>query len=192
MITLYTVAPARLNLNGDQANLLVIKRRLEWMGYDCKLVAVDSLEQLQGIQPSAGDFLLVGHGSRAAMKSLEPWATWRQAIEKLISKGIVGLAVGTGYEALSPDFKRVDRVSEYADIDAEAGLPRINGYVNTDTDLPRVQRVGENFIFTMVHGPVLAKNPELADWFLERLGVKSIPNEKSALADKYAAGSNQH
>jgi CobQ-like glutamine amidotransferase family enzyme len=192
MITLYTIAPARLNLNGDQANLLVIKRRLEWMGIECKLVAVESVDQLSAITPKLGDFLLVGHGSRAAMKSLEPWSAWRETVAQLIEKGIAGIAVGTGYEAMSPGFKRAARLSEYANIEASVGLPAINGYVNTDTDLPLIQKVGENFIFTMVHGPVLAKTPELADWFIERLGVKPVPNEKSVLVDEYAAGSNQH
>ncbi|MEN9955915.1 MAG: hypothetical protein RLY34_722, partial [Actinomycetota bacterium] len=36
MINLVALFPNHLDLNGDQANLKVAKKRLEWLGYEVK------------------------------------------------------------------------------------------------------------------------------------------------------------
>ena len=68
MITFYTLFPDRLNLNGDQANIFVLQQRLAWQGIESELVAIESLAVLQG-QDLTGKFLLIGHGSNAAMRT---------------------------------------------------------------------------------------------------------------------------
>jgi len=196
MITFYTLFPDRLNLNGDQANILVLQKRLEWQGIDSQVVELSTEKDLEKLsvdfsnEPSE-KFLLVGHGSIAAMQSFAPMHdTARSAVLELATAGLPGMAVGSGYELLVPEFSRGARLSNYADIPAADGLPRIYGYVNSDTDLALVSTLGDSFICTMVHGPVLARTPELADILLSRMGLAVTASEDSKLADAFAAVAN--
>lgn len=196
MIQLFTLFPDRLNLNGDQANLFVLKKRLEWNSIECTIVSVSSLRDLEKIgkkfaQQPAGKFLLVGHGSAAAMASFDDEAAaLRDGILELISKGLPGLAVGSGYELLQPDFKRGARHSDYADVEATNGLPRAFGYINSDTNLEPLAKLGPNFLGTLIHGPVLARTPELADYLLESMGERAISNRRSLEVDALADAAN--
>jgi len=198
MIEFFTFAPIRLNLNGDQANMLVLRKRLEWLGYESKLTILDSLADVTEFSKRFEDsskekFLLLGHGSRAAMASFEPVAAEiRSTVLEMASNGLVGLAVGSSYELLQPSFKRVSRNSDYADIAPIDGLPRLFGYVNSDTDLKPVSRLGQNFVGSLVHGPLLARSPELADYFLNLLGVQTKANARSKEVDAFAEGASKH
>jgi CobQ-like glutamine amidotransferase family enzyme len=198
MISLYTLFPDRLNLNGDQANILVLQKRLEWAGIASEVVDLTTVKQLEKLSVDFtddpnGKFLLVGHGSIAAMRSFASMhEAVRSAVLELSKAGLPGLAVGSGYELVIPDFSRGQRLSDYADIAAADGLPRIHGYLNTDTDLPAVRAIGDSFICTMVHGPVLARTPELADLFLGRMGVQVVSSSDSLEADAIAASANQN
>jgi CobQ-like glutamine amidotransferase family enzyme len=192
MITFHTFLPDRLNLNGDQANIFVLQKRLEWQGIASRIVPVNSLAQLDDIDPQTG-FLLVGHGSQAAMRTVEPMSgEFRDKVFELAHVGLAGLAVGSGYELLFPDFARGTRRSDYANVPAENGLPELFGYVNTDTNLPVVTVVGDSFICTMVHGPVLARTPQLADLLLQRMGVAVRETSESSRADAYADKAQSH
>ena len=192
MITLYTFAPEKLNLNGDQANLLVLRKRLEWLGVKSQIVPIQDVGGLVSIKPAKGDFLLIGHGSRAAMASIPNQDQVRTEVRRLAETGMPGIAIGSGYELLQPEFARVERRSEYANLGEQAGLPELFGYVNTDTDMPEVDRLAGDFVLTFVHGPVLAKTPQLADWFIDKLGVKVTSNAYSTKADAFASMSNRH
>lgn len=197
MIELFTLFPDRLNLNGDQANLLVLKKRLEWNGHESQIVAVNSIEELSRLgaefaQQPKGKFLLVGHGSSAAMASFAKYSNdIRSLVCKLAAAGLPGLAVGSGYELLQPSFKRGVRLSDYADIEASGELPRAFGYINSDTDLPPIANLGENFLVTLIHGPVLARTPELADYLIERMGEKAVSNRRSLEVDALSDAANQ-
>lgn len=197
MIELFTLFPDRLNLNGDQANLLVLKKRLEWNGIESRIVAVNSLEELARLQKEftkqpKGKFLLVGHGSAAAMASFSQHADEiRNSVCELARAGMPGLAVGSGYELVQPSFTRGERLSDYADIEAAGELPRAFGYINTATDLQPLAKLGANFLVTLIHGPVLARTPELADLFIERMGEKVDSNRRSLEVDALADAANQ-
>jgi CobQ-like glutamine amidotransferase family enzyme len=197
MIEFFTLEPDRLNLNGDQANIFVLRQRLKWLGLESRLTAIDSGDfasvSVNLEAAPTGKFLLIGHGSQAAMQSFAEHAeAIRNAVLRLAQSGFAGLAIGSGYELLCPDFRKVPRVSDYADIEAQADLPRTFGYINSDTNLPVISKLGESFIGTMVHGPVLARTPELADQFLKSLGVQVSPNDDSVEADRYAEGARAH
>ncbi|MEY4502909.1 MAG: hypothetical protein RLZZ576_163, partial [Actinomycetota bacterium] len=76
MISIYTLFPEVLNLNGDSANSLVLKRNLEWMGEPAQLKRVSTEDELRElirllVSGQKGVFVTIGHGSRAGMKSLE-------------------------------------------------------------------------------------------------------------------------
>lgn len=186
-----------MNLNGDQANVFVLRRRLEWLGIESKVVSIapEDFEAAAAriIEAPESKFLMVGHGSKAAVTSFaNHHEAIRQGVLDFAQAGGVGLVVGSGYELVCPDFERTPRLSDYADLPAEDGLPRVFGYINTDTNLPAISRLGDSVIATMVHGPVLARTPELADLLLTSLGVLVAPNANSVEADKYAEGARSH
>jgi CobQ-like glutamine amidotransferase family enzyme len=156
-IVLGTVAANKLNLNGDQGNLLALKRFLEAAGKSVRVVSISNTDEAL-----ACHFLLLGHGSIAAMESLAaPLAAinWGSVLE-----ATPGLAVGSGTEWLAQNapgalgIERVDRVSEFRV--ADLGPIPVLGYRNSDTTLPDLAMNG-SFITAMLHGPVLAKNPSL-------------------------------
>jgi hypothetical protein len=79
---------------------------------------------------------------------------------------VPGMAVGSGFEYLS----RISIVPqmiqpgerESAFQVANLGNLEVLGYRNTDSGLPNLA-MNEQWISTMLHGPVLAKNPKLLD-----------------------------
>lgn len=156
-VILGTIAPSKLNLNGDQGNLLALKRFIEAAGLNTQVRSVSTSEAAAECH-----FLLLGHGSQAAMDSLEVelgGMDW-----DAILSTVPGIAVGSGYEWLAANGKvdqqitRSDRVSEFQV--GELGPVKALGYRNTDTDLPNL-KLNQAWICSMLHGPVLAKNPVL-------------------------------
>jgi CobQ-like glutamine amidotransferase family enzyme len=157
LLRLGAISPTHLNLNGDLGNLLVLKKRLEWRNVE------SSIELLNGSEDFTDfDFILVGHGSNAAWKQLLDSRS--DLLEKLVSyvesNGAL-LAVSSAADILQPLLTGVevtvgDRVSEFLNVDG------VVGYKNSGSQ-------GENLfwyekaLLTQMHGPVLAKNPKLAD-----------------------------
>ncbi len=187
MIRVFTLHPSLLNLNGDQANGLVLMRRANWAGFELEIVPVTTTkamaDALDYAKHGGRSFVLIGHGSVAAMNSLKnQFAEFRLWVSDMIAAGSYGLAVGSGYELVAPTFNRGERLSDYANVELE-GFAMLQGYVNTDTDLPKAEFLSERFLVTMVHGPVLARNPKVADFFLEGLGVKLNNNYRAAEVD---------
>lgn len=176
MIRLATLYPDRLNLNGDQGNLLVLEKRIAAYGGSFETVNFevdDDLAKLDGVR-----FLLLGHGSMAAWKSLtQELERIAPALQKLVTRGCLVLAVASGAEML---FKKPvnlvvgqlnsrKRNSNFA-IGVYEGL-EVLGYENSATDLPTLQRK-DSVIVTSLHGPMLAKNPTFTDLLLRELGLE--------------------
>jgi CobQ-like glutamine amidotransferase family enzyme len=81
--------------------------------------------------------------------------------------------VSTGFAALhgllsqlDTNVERVSRVSKFEE--AESQEIRVVGYKNSDLDLPSLSIDG-NFIGSLLHGPILAKNESLADFVISRI-----------------------
>lgn len=185
--------PGHLNLNGDYGNLQVIAKQLEWRAMPYEIVQVESEAALA----SNLDFILVGHGSNAAWQSIrDQLASMGATLCSLIASGTPGLCVSSGFEELVnlsvlPDLTikaLPERVSRFV-VETDGAL-EVLGYLNTDVDLPNLHRE-QQFVCTMLHGPVLAKNPGLLDEMLRsisehaNLELRSIQeNEKAGqLAD---------
>jgi CobQ-like glutamine amidotransferase family enzyme len=157
MIRLGTIAPERLNLNGDQGNLLALTRFLRLAGFEVAVVPVLNTEQAL-----ACNFVVLGHGSQAAMKSLEP--VFNSIDFTTALQSVPGLAIGSGFEYLSElqavpqTINRSERESEFSI--GEMGPLKVLGYRNTDSGLPNLA-LNERWICSMLHGPLLAKNPQL-------------------------------
>jgi lipid II isoglutaminyl synthase (glutamine-hydrolysing) len=158
MINLFTLFPSQLNLDGDQGNLLALKKYLVAAGFD---VSVRMLTP--DVRPEERHFVLFGHGSLAAMESIDG------SLGSLDWSGMFaspGLAVGSAFEYLSRKLivgqvmATGERQSSF-EVEAFGNLT-VLGYRNTDSGLPNLALNGQ-WICTMLHGPVLAKNPILLD-----------------------------
>jgi CobQ-like glutamine amidotransferase family enzyme len=163
VIRLAALYPNHLNLNGDLANLAVLQKRLEWYGLDAEVVYVEKSTDLTKF-----DVVLLGHGSRDARAQLEDIAPELiPSVAALVASGSRVMAVSSGYEILIEAIEGVvvkhsERVSEFKDHDG------IVGYINSEAELEPIRWI-QNSLFTLFHGPVFAKNPDLADKFLGSL-----------------------
>ena len=173
MIRLGVLFPDHLNLNGDYGNIEVLARQFEWRGIACDVVRVEDEHDLaDGL-----NFLLVGHGSSAAWDSIrDRLNSLEGGLRKLVESGTPGLCVSTGFEELvrlavvtSLECKSIpERVSKF--VVHTDGDQEVLGYLNTDVDLPPLHREGA-FVCTMLHGPVLAKNPALLLESLQNISI---------------------
>jgi len=157
LVRLGAISPTHLNLNGDLGNLLVLKKRLEWRNVESSIELLNGSEDFNDF-----DFILVGHGSNAAWKQLLDSRS--DLLEKLVSyvesNGAL-LAVSSAADILQPLLTGVevtvgDRVSEFLNVDG------VVGYKNSDSKGENLSWY-KNALLTQMHGPVLAKNPKLAD-----------------------------
>lgn len=177
MIRLGVLYPGHLDLNGDAANILVLAKELAWRGVSCEVVSVTLTDAI----PKDLDFLLVGHGSKAAWSEINLIGSHRGAeLVEVLKSGVPTLAVNSGFEVLhlgsdthgqlvghiQTRFVATERVSKFW-VQPFDGF-EVLGYVNSDNDLPVISRQG-NVIGTKLHGPVLAKNPKLLSLILQMI-----------------------
>lgn len=176
MINLVALFPEHLDLNGDQANLKVAKKRLEWFGYQVKITAIDKGQLI----PSDADFIFLGHGSMAAWADLEnEIQIIGSQIESFVARGTAFMAVASGYERaielglFEGSLEPTERVSKFEIADLQG--KEILGYLNASSKAPIIQRQGLS-LGTQLHGPIFSKNPELVDeYFAEILAAKAEP-----------------
>ena len=160
VIRLAALYPNHLNLNGDLANLAVLQKRLEWYGVEAEVVYVEKSTDLTKF-----DVVLLGHGSRDAwvqLENIDPELI--PSVAALVLSGTKVMAVSSGYEMLIETLeglvvKHSERVSEFRNHDG------IVGYVNSEAELEPIRWI-QNSLFTLLHGPVFAKNPDLSYKFL--------------------------
>jgi CobQ-like glutamine amidotransferase family enzyme len=187
VIRLGAISPTHLNLNGDLGNLLVLKKRLEWRYVESSIQHLNGSEDLDDF-----DFILVGHGSNAAWKQLLDSRS--DLLGKLVSyvesDGAL-LAVASAADRLQPLLTGVevsfgDRVSEFLDVDG------VVGYKNSGSKGENLSWY-KNALLTQLHGPVLAKNPELADLIISSNGWADISLRSQELdaVDELAAQSRK-
>jgi CobQ-like glutamine amidotransferase family enzyme len=161
-----TFFPDHLDLNGDQANLLVAQKRLEWLGFQVVIEKIEKGTEL----PHETDLIFVGHGSLAAWAdiadSMTESITW---ISKSIQEGSGFMAVASGHEwairsrLLAGDLAPTERISKFEIVELDGR--EILGYLNSSTNAPIVQK-NSLLLGTQLHGPILAKNPDFADTYL--------------------------
>jgi CobQ-like glutamine amidotransferase family enzyme len=165
MIKLASFMPSYFNNNGDQGNIEVLAKQLQWHGVQ---YSVSSTE----LQDS--DFLLVGDGSRAVMREFESeLAAITELLAERLRTGKPTLLVGSAHEFFCsrlpglPELGRAPRVSEHREV--SFGDLSVFGYRNNEID---VDFFMENaFISTSLFGPILAKNENLLNIVLSAMGV---------------------
>jgi CobQ-like glutamine amidotransferase family enzyme len=167
MIKLATFMPTYFNNNGDQGNIEVLTKQLEWRGVQYSVTSTE-------LQDS--DFLLVGDGSRAVMREFESELA---AITELLAvrqrSGKATLLVGSAHEFFCsrlpglPELQEAPRVSEHREVGS--GDLRVFGYRNNEIDNDLF--IEQAFISTSLFGPILAKNENLLNIVLTSMGVTS-------------------
>jgi CobQ-like glutamine amidotransferase family enzyme len=166
-LKLATLFPEHLNLNGDHGNLLVLQKRLKWLGITAEIVPVTSSEDLVEF-----DFVLVGHGSNAAWAEvLRLDSSFVQNVVAYIESGKTAVVVSSGVDLISKELfgvqnGRIEHRSLF--VKTEQGIV---GYLNSDSNADELQW-HRNSVLTLLHGPVLAKNPDLADELIQRMGIQ--------------------
>ena len=193
MKTIYTLFPEVLNLNGDSANSLVLKKNLQWMGEQAQIVPVSNEAQLSELiqllkAGKKGIFVTIGHGSVAGMKSLTPLNDQIEGlIGVLVESNTPAIVVGSAlaWARVDTSSKR-QRVSEFvvAKVDADGWPVEALGYLNSELNLQPVQ-VRSNVILTLLHGPFLAKNPSWVERILELMGAKAQTSDARQTAQGY-------
>lgn len=167
-IKLAAISPHHLNLNGDLGNLLVLQKRLSWRDVSSSISHLDGSEIL-----SEFDFVLLGHGSNAAWTQLlSTHPDLPKNVVSFINKGGAVLAVASAADFLRSLLTGVDSasgawVSKFVEMDS------VVGYLNTASKSNYVEWI-ENALLTQLHGPVLAKNPALADEIISKNGWSDI------------------
>lgn len=168
VIKLGAVSPNHLNLNGDLGNLLVLQKRLEWRNVESSISHLTGFENFNEF-----DFILIGHGSSAAWSQLlNANAILLKNIAAYINDGGALLAVASAMDHLQPILTGVSIrtgawVSEFVEIDS------VVGYLNTTSKSEGVTWY-RNALLTQLHGPVLAKNPSVADQIIQNNGWADI------------------
>lgn len=185
-IRLGAISPGHLNLNGDLGNLTVLQKRLAWRGVKSVIESLDGSEKFSDF-----DLILLGHGSNAAwneLLSLRP-----ELLPNLISYVEADgafIAIGSAADRLLPlvgvEVGSGKRVSKFIDVDG------VVGYKNSSSNSPDLMW-RKKALFTQLHGPVLAKNPNLADQIIqmnEWAEIQSRSNELECV-DELAAQSRR-
>ncbi len=185
MTAVIRLFPSRLNLNGDQANALVLQQRAAWAGLNIDVIDhedVSTLEPITTRVQEGGEPLVVilGHGSRAAMASI---AHLKSQIENFLAlckeKSHAVLVIGSSTEWLL-EHSKTERVSEFWSgfIRYEGSEFEVFGYLNSEASLDAVW-VDGSLLYTLLHGPVLAKSSGLADYLISRLTGKDTKSAKT-------------
>jgi CobQ-like glutamine amidotransferase family enzyme len=193
-LKLVSLFPNHLNLNGDQANLMIMQKRLEWYGHASEIVTVEKSQSI----PVDASMIFLGHGSMAAWSAIEE-DLFRliPEIQNLKSAGVALMAVASGHEWAIQNgifdgviLKR-DRVSKFEIVELHG--QEVLGYLNSASDAPVIQKSGL-LLGTQLHGPLFAKNPLLVDSYLaEILNFNQVPleNQQKFSEDSSALTSQQ-
>jgi len=167
--------PKHLDLNGDHGNLLVLQKRLAWRGVSAEIVPVTKATNLGHF-----DFLLLGHGSKDAWSDV-----FRIDPELILNVGNFArsgkpvLAISSGYEYLFEELEKTE-VQHGEHVSEFKKRNEVVGYVNSSAVLPELSTFQQT-VMTLFHGPVLAKNPELADKIIADAGWCDVSSSNPQL-----------
>lgn len=223
-IRLLQLYPKDMNIYGDNGNMLVLKRRLEWYGY-----GVVCLEYNPGDTfPSDIDIIVGGGGQDSGQnKIVDDLQLIGPKLKQLAEIGTPMLLVCGLYQLFGHFFKTISgetlngigildietygeserlignivvESKQFGDIigyenhsgqtflgehAAPLGVVRL-GAGNNTTDIYEGARY-KNVIGTYLHGSVLPKNPELADFLIEKAVMRKYKEMSEDLIDDHFA-----
>jgi CobQ-like glutamine amidotransferase family enzyme len=101
MITLVHLYPREMNIYGDTGNVIVLKRRLEWRGFDVRVVPISIGDPL----PHDTDILLGGGGQDAAQGEIgTDFAARGPDLRAMADDGVVMMTICGTYQMLGHEF----------------------------------------------------------------------------------------
>lgn len=213
LVRIGAVLPDVLGTYSDAGNGTVLRRRLQWRGFDATVVPIRFDDEV----PCSLDLYLLGGGEDEAQALGAEQLRKHPGIQRAVERGAVVLAVCAGMQVLGNRFTTSDGAVHpglgLLDLDTVPGKQRAVGEVITRSDLLDGPLTGfENHqgkttvgagsqplgrvstgvgngdgtegavtgrvLATYLHGPVLARNPALADLLLSWvLGTELAPLE---------------
>lgn len=219
-ITIVQLYPREMNIYGDQGNLLVLRRRLEWYGYQ---PIVKSYEP-GDVFPDDADIIIGGGGQDSGQEKIHgDLLKIGPTLRQLADEGVPMLLVCGLYQLFGKFFKTssgsslegigVLDVETYGTnerligniVTSSKDFGEIIGYENHSgqTQLGKkvqpfatvVKGAGnnsqqahegaryKNVIGTYLHGPILPKNPKLADFFIQTAIIRRYGEFKGDVID---------
>ena len=201
--------PRDMNIYGDWGNVLTIKRRLEWRGYDAHLMSYDPGDPF----PAGADIVIGGGGQDSGQDRVhEDLLGISDRLREMAADGVAMLMVCGMFQLFGRSFvTSQERVLEgigLFDMQTRAGPQRLIGNIVLSSERfgtvvgyenhsgrtvlgPGVRPLGtvvkgagnngddgaegamaHNVIGTYLHGPLLPKNPAVADFLIERAAVR--------------------
>lgn len=218
--------PKDMNIYGDWGNVLVLKRRAEWHGYETEVLEHDTGDDF----PKDIDIVVGGGGQDSGQGRIQDdLQRVAPAIHRLAEKEVPMLVVCGLYQMFGKRF--ITRQGQEIlgiglfDMETRGGDERLIGNVILQSDefgeivgyenhsgltnlSSSVKPLGtvvrgagnnlsagnegaryKNVIGTYLHGPLLPKNPEIADWILEKACSKKFGDFTSTVIDDRLADS---
>ena len=192
MTQIIRLFPGRLNLNGDQANAVVLQKRAEWAGLAVDVIDYEEVSTIrpliEALRNTERFVVIIGHGSLAAMESIRHL---REQIIELLDmcklRGQAALIVGSCAEWLL-EHTQGERVSEFwsGSITFYGVEHDVNGYLNSQALLEPIYLDG-SLIYTLLHGPLLTKSESLADALISKITSHDVSFNKSHVVSGYVA-----
>ena len=106
-LTLVHLYPREMNIYGDTGNVLVLRRRLQWRGFEAAVVPVAVGDAI----PSDADVILGGGGQDAAQGDIgADFLTKGPTLAAMAGDGVVMLAICGTYQMLGHEFLTKDGV----------------------------------------------------------------------------------
>lgn len=235
-VTIAHLYPREMNIYGDLGNVVCLRRRLEWRGYEVQVIPV---EIGKAVDWAAVDLVFGGGGQDSGQLVMGTDLMQRgDDLRQMVADGVPMLTICGTYQLFGRAFTTIEG-QELAGIDVfrattmggnvrmigniviDSPYGRLVGFENHSGQTilepeqaalgkvkkgfgnnPKSRREGAvsgNAIGTYMHGPVLPKNPQLADHLLlaavrRRWGVTELEplDDRLALrAAKVAAGRPQ-
>lgn len=222
--------PRDMNIYGDYGNLLVLKKRAEWHGYDVTVIEYNPGD----VFPDDVDIVLGGGGQDSGQDKIqEDLIKIGPLIKKLADDDTPMLVICGLYQLFGKFFKTQDghviNGISLLDIETFAGPERLIGNVTIQSeqfgdiigyenhsgktqlgvDVPPLGTVirgagnnGEddaegarykNVIGSYLHGSLLPKNPQIADWMIEQAAIKKFGDFNSTVIDdRFALLARKH
>ena len=208
-ITLLHLYAQDMNIYGDHGNVLVIKRRLEWHGYDARITQYNPGDAF----PSDVDIILGGGGQDSGQDTImKDLLEIGPRLQSLADDNVPMLMVCGLYQLFGKFFKTQDghvikgiglldcqtyagnerlignTIVENEDVGQVLGYENHSGQTFLGPNAAPFARVikgagnngkdelegarYKNVIGTYLHGPILPKNPELADLLIEQAVIR--------------------
>jgi CobQ-like glutamine amidotransferase family enzyme len=222
--------PRDMNIYGDHGNLLVLKKRAEWHGYETEVIEYNPGDEF----PDNVDIVLGGGGQDSGQDKIQAdLLKIGSHLRDMAKSGTPMLVICGLYQLFGKFFKTqdghvIDGIGLF-DVETTAGPERlignivtrseqfgdIIGYENhsgqtvlgTDTEpLGRVIHGAgnngqddtegaryKNIIGSYMHGSLLPKNPDIADWLIEQSAIKKFGKfEPTVVDDRFAIQARKH